>query len=186
MAIRTTRRARWFVSKVLPAPTSVTENGSRSKTRILLEKSSDPSAARGSAHEHRGMRMIDRNWAEAFASEWVDAWNAHDLERILSHYTDDFEMASPLIVERMGVASGRLKGKEAIRRYWGQWLAGTPDLRFELTAVMVGVNSLAIVYKSVTAGRTVIERIEFDDHRKAVEAEALYGPLEARSEEHTA
>jgi len=123
--------------------------------------------------------MIDRNWAEAFAREWVDAWNAHDLERILSHYTDDFEMTSPLIVERMGVASGRLKGKEAIRRYWGQGLAGAPNLRFELLQVMVGVNSLAIVYKSVTAGRTVIERIEFDDHGKAVQAEALYGPLEA-------
>jgi hypothetical protein len=31
----------------------------------------------------------------------------------------------------------------------------------------------------VTAGCTVIERIEFDDHGKAVQAEALYGPLEA-------
>jgi hypothetical protein len=100
----------------------------------------------------------------------------HDLDRILSHYTDDFEMTSPLIVERMGVASGRLKGKDMIRRYWGQGLAGTPNLRFELLAVMVGVNSLAILYRSVTAGRTVIERIEFDDHRKAARGEALYGP----------
>ena len=54
-------------------------------------------------------------------------------------------------------------------------MAGTPNLRFELLQVMVGVNSVAIVYKSVTARRTVIERIEFDDHRKAVRAEALYG-----------
>ncbi len=119
--------------------------------------------------------MIDRNWAEAFAREWVDAWNAHDLERILSHYTDDFEMASPLIVERMGVASGRLKGKEAIRRYWGQGLAGTPDLRFELAAVMVGVNSVAIVYKSVTAKRTVIERIEFDDTERRCKLKRFTG-----------
>ena len=119
--------------------------------------------------------MIDRNWAEAFAREWVDAWNVHDLERIFSHYTDDFEMTSPLIVERMGVASGRLKGKEATRRYWGQGLAGTPNLRFELLAVMVGVNSLAILYRSVTAKRAVIERIEFDDHGKVVRGEALYG-----------
>src|SRR5713101_7332542 len=125
------------------------------------------------------MRMIDRDWTEAFAREWVDAWNAHDLERVFSHYTDDFEMTSPLIVERMGVASGRLKGKEAIRRYWGQGLAGAPNLRFELLQVMVGVNSLGIVYKSVTAGRTLIERIEFDDLGKAVQAEALYGTLEA-------
>src|SRR3989441_9324770 len=77
----------------------------------LFGNSSEPSGAMGSANEHRGMRMIDRNWAEAFAREWVDAWNAHDLERILSHYTDDFEMASPLIVERMGVAKRPVEGE---------------------------------------------------------------------------
>ncbi len=76
----------------------------------------------------------------------------------------------------MGVGSGRLKGKDAIRRYWGQGLAGTPNLRFELIGVMVGVSSLAILYRSVTARRMVIERIEFDGHRKAVRGEALYGP----------
>ena len=54
-------------------------------------------------------------------------------------------------------------------------MAGTPNLRFELLAVMVGVNSLAILYRSVTARRTVIERLEFDDHGKAVQGEALYG-----------
>ena len=84
-------------------------------------------------------------------------------------------MTSPLIVERMGAASGRLNGKDAIRRYWGQGLAGTPNLRFEPLAVMVGLNSVAILYRSVTARRTVIERIEFDDHGKAVRGEALYG-----------
>src|SRR5438876_10821997 len=78
--------------------------------------------------------MIDREWAEAFAREWVDAWNAHDLERILSHYTDDFEMASPLIVERMGVASGRLKGKEAfaatgVRGWLGHQTSGSSSCK---------------------------------------------------------
>src|ERR1700733_11419636 len=115
--------------------------------------------------------MIDRDWADSFAQEWVGAWNAHDLERIFSHYSDDFEMASPLIVQRMGVPSGRLKGKDAIRPYWHQGLAASPPLRFELLAVMVGVDSLAVLYRSVTAGRSVIERFEFDEHRLVVRAE---------------
>jgi hypothetical protein len=120
--------------------------------------------------------MIERAWAEAFAREWIDDWNARDLERILAHYADDFEMTSPLIVERMGVASGRLKGKEAIRPYWSQGLRATPALRFNLLDVLVGVNALAIVYESVTLARVVIERIEFDEQRRAVRAEALHGP----------
>lgn len=121
--------------------------------------------------------MIERGWAEKFAREWVDAWNAHDLERIFLPYADDFEMTSPLIVERMNVPDGRLKGKSAVRPYWSQGLALTPNLRFELQSVIVGVNSLAILYRSVTARRSVIELFEFDDHRKVVRAQALYGTV---------
>lgn len=120
--------------------------------------------------------MIDRGWGEAFAREWVEAWNAHDLDRVLSHYKDDFEMMSPLIVDWLNVPGGRLKGKDAIRSYWARGLAATPNLRFELLSVMVGVNSLAIQYRSATARRSVIELIEFDEHRLGVRAEALYGP----------
>lgn len=119
--------------------------------------------------------MIDRTWAEAFAQDWVAGWNAHNLERILSHYADDFEMTSPLIVQRMGVASGSLKGREAVGAYWAQGLAAAPDLRFVLREVMVGVGSIAIVYDSVTAGCTVVERLQFDGNMRAVRAEALYG-----------
>ncbi len=125
--------------------------------------------------------MIERAWAEAFAREWIAGWNAHDLDRILAHYAEDFQMTSPLIVERMGLVGGTLKGKEAVGRYWARGLAATPLLRFELIDVMVGVSSLAIVYDSVTLGRTVIERIEFDEERRAVRAEALHGPPRAAS-----
>lgn len=122
--------------------------------------------------------MINRDWAEAFARDWIAAWNAHDLERILTHYADDFEMTSPLIVERMGVPSGRLKGKDAIRAYWGQGLAKTPALQFDLMKVLAGVNSVAMLYRSLTAQRMVLERIEFDERLRGVRAEALHGPIE--------
>lgn len=122
--------------------------------------------------------MIDRSWAETFAKEWVDAWNSHDLERILSHYRDDFQMTSPLIVTRMGIQSGTLKGKEAVRKYWSQGLAMTPDLRFDLSNTIVGVNSIAVIYRSVTAKRVVIELLEFDETLKVVRAEALHGSQE--------
>jgi len=42
--------------------------------------------------------MIDKEFAEHFAADWIDSWNQHDLERILLHYTDDFEMSSPRII----------------------------------------------------------------------------------------
>jgi ABC-2 type transport system permease protein len=36
--------------------------------------------------------MMTREAAVRFAEGWAAAWNAHDLDRILAHYSDDFEM----------------------------------------------------------------------------------------------
>jgi ketosteroid isomerase-like protein len=121
--------------------------------------------------------MIECAWAEEFARDWVESWNSHDLERVLAHYADDFEMTSPLIVERFDIADGKLEGKDAVRRYWAQGLANTPKLRFRLIEVVVGVNSVAMVYESVTLARTVVEYIHFNEQRLGVRAEALHGPV---------
>lgn len=37
-----------------------------------------------------------KEFAQQFAKEWVQAWNNHDIEAILSHYTEDFEIESPI------------------------------------------------------------------------------------------
>ena len=121
--------------------------------------------------------MIERHWAEDFARDWIEGWNNHNIDHVLLHYADDFEMTSPLIVERFGIHDGKLKGKGAIRRYWVQGLANTPALHFKLIDVIVGVSSIAIIYESATLARTVIEYIELNEQRLAVRAEALHGSV---------
>jgi ketosteroid isomerase-like protein len=118
---------------------------------------------------------VDRAFAEDFAREWIAAWNSGDLERVLSHYTDDFEMRSPLIVERGFSPDGVLRGKDAIRPYWGAGIANAkPPLRFELIDVYGGINTVAIHYRSV--GRYyVVEVIELDEHRRAIRGSACRG-----------
>lgn len=93
--------------------------------------------------------MISREFADEFAHEWVEAWNAHDLDRILSHYAEDFEMSSPYIAQIAGEASGTLKGKAAVGAYWKLALARMPDLRFELVETLVGAHSLTLYYRGV-------------------------------------
>jgi len=53
--------------------------------------------------------------AKKFASEWIESWNSHDLDRILSHYSDNFEFTTPMIKVKLGFEAGTLKGKEVIR-----------------------------------------------------------------------
>jgi ketosteroid isomerase-like protein len=87
--------------------------------------------------------------ARRFAAEWYAAWNAHDLERILSHYADDVEMASPLVAELAGRADGRIVGKDALRAYFAAGLEKYPDLHFEPLELFAGVDSLVLRYVSV-------------------------------------
>ena len=42
--------------------------------------------------------MMTGTETHIWAKEWIEAWNAHDADRVLSHYADDFEMSSPYIV----------------------------------------------------------------------------------------
>lgn len=109
--------------------------------------------------------MIDRKWARAFAEEWIASWNAHDMDRILSHYTEDFEMSSPLIVERLGIAEGRLKGKSEVRDYWLPGLSMQPPLKFELIDVFVVISEITICYDSI-GRRRVAETLVFDGDGK--------------------
>ena len=41
--------------------------------------------------------VLSESEADAFVAEWMEAWNSHDLERILGHYADDVEYSSPFI-----------------------------------------------------------------------------------------
>lgn len=118
--------------------------------------------------------MITTAWAWQFAEEWIAAWNSHDLERILELYVDDFEICSPLIVERMNEPSGILRGKAAVRPYWARGLEAKPPLRFELLAVHVGVSKVGLVYRSV-GRRFVLEILTLDEARRITHEVALYG-----------
>ena len=110
--------------------------------------------------------MIDQQWAQAFANDWIASWNAHDMDRILSHYTDDFEMSSPLIVERLGLPEGKLKGKHAVGEYWLPSLSIHPPLHFELMEVFVGIEAITLYYNNV-GRRWVAETLFINGSGKA-------------------
>lgn len=81
-----------------------------------------------------------------FAEHWIGAWNAHDLEAIMSHYHEDVELVSPAAQQLLGIPGGRVIGKSALREYFRQGLAAYPQLRFELKDVLAGVESVVLYF----------------------------------------
>jgi hypothetical protein len=114
--------------------------------------------------------MIYNAFATHFVNDWIDSWNRHDLDRILSHYTDEFEMSSPIIVQMADEPSGTLKGKKAVGAYWAKALAAFPDLHFDHVATFIGANSMTLNFK--WARGPAAEVFLFDPDRKVTRAYA--------------
>ncbi len=119
------------------------------------------------------MNKIEPAFAKEFAQDWLEAWNQRDIERVLSHYTEDFEMSSPFIVQIMGESSGTLKGKEKIRAYWTKALERVPNLHLELLSTLIGTQSITLYYRGV-GGKLSAEVFHFGPDKKITKAFAHY------------
>lgn len=110
---------------------------------------------------------------QEFAKLWVDAWNSHDLEDILSHYSEDIEITTPMIVLAAGGKESSLKGKKAVREYWRTALEKFPDLHFDLIRSTAGVDSVALFYKSIM-DKHAVEVMFFNEEGKISKMYAHY------------
>ena len=118
------------------------------------------------------MPSLNADFALSFAHSWIEGWNQHDIDAVLSHYADDLELASPLISSIAGESSGVLQGKANVRLYWGKGLAQIPDLHFELKEVLTGVDSITLYYRGHRG--MVTEVLWFDSSEKVKKAWACY------------
>ncbi|MDX2118993.1 MAG: nuclear transport factor 2 family protein [Planctomycetota bacterium] len=121
--------------------------------------------------------MLTQPSVDAFTRDWLRAWNAHDLERILAHYTDDVVFSSPfgarLASSNDGTPDGILRGKPALRAYWQQALHRYPDLRFVPLGHTFGTDTLVIRYLSVH-DLVACEVMTLNDQHKVTRASATY------------
>lgn len=118
--------------------------------------------------------MLSDDFVHDFAHDWIAAWNAHDLPRVLSHYADDFEMSSPFIAQIAGESSGVLKGKAAVGAYWQAALEKFPDLHFRLIHTLKGANSIVLVYHSI-GDKLAAEVFYFNQEGLVYKAGGNYG-----------
>ena len=119
--------------------------------------------------------MLTPEFALAFSRTWYQAWNAHDLERIMGHYSPTIEHSSPFIARyNNDPACAPLRGKAAVAAYFGRALERNPTLRFDPLHTAVGVESVALVYRRMT-GELACETFFFDGSGKIQRSVSHYG-----------
>jgi predicted ester cyclase len=116
---------------------------------------------------------VTRDEAWDLANHWIAAWNAHDLDLIMTHYEDVIELTSPVAGQLLGTPGGTVVGKVKLRAYFQRGLEAYPDLHFHLEDVLCGVNSVVLYYTNQKGTHTG-EFMELSAAGKVVRVVAHY------------
>jgi ketosteroid isomerase-like protein len=120
-----------------------------------------------------GYPMLTDDRAKRYAHEWLAAWNAHDVERVLAPWHEQCVFRSPLVVRVTGDASATVRGKAALRTYWTRALGTASRLHFKLDTIFVGHDSVVLGYRNHRS-QVCAEWHRFADDGATIEGAAHY------------
>ena len=71
----------------------------------------------------------------SIAHLWFEAFNAHNLEKLLSLYDDEAQHFSPKLKILHPETNGLVTGKEALRTWWKEAFDRLPSLHYKITSL---------------------------------------------------
>jgi len=109
----------------------------------------------------------------SLAEHWIAAWNEHDLDRIMEHYSNDIEFEANTVVRRWQKPDGTLRGIAELRAHFRLGLQLAPELKFTLEDVFSAPSGYAVLYQRENGNR-VLDVVELNAEQKAVRVKAFY------------
>ena len=82
----------------------------------------------------------------SIAMLWFEAFNAHNLEKLLSLYDDEAEHFSPKLKIRHPETQGLVSGKDALRNWWKDSFDRLPTLHYKVTSLTSNADRVFMEY----------------------------------------
>ena len=82
----------------------------------------------------------------SIAMLWFEAFNAHNLEKLLSLYDDEAKHFSPKLKIRQPETNGLVAGKEALRTWWQDAFERLPSLHYKVTSLTSNADRVFMEY----------------------------------------
>jgi ketosteroid isomerase-like protein len=106
-------------------------------------------------------------------TDWIDAWNTHDIDRIMGHYADEVEFTAQTVVTRWNKADGKLKGKEELQQHFSKGLTLAPGIHFTVEEILYAPSGYAVLYRRENGNR-VLDAVELNEAGLATKVTAYY------------
>ena len=116
------------------------------------------------------MYTMDKN---EIIADWLDAWNCHDIDRIMAHYAEEIEFTAQTVVARWGKADGKLVGKAELRKHFEKGLELAPKIHFEADQILWSPIGYAVLYRREN-NNELLDAVELNAEGLAVKVTAYY------------
>jgi ketosteroid isomerase-like protein len=90
--------------------------------------------------------MMNPQTNEAIALKWFEAFNTHDLEKLLLLYHEDAKHFSPKLKIRKPETEGYIVGKNALREWWQDAFNRLPTLNYNVTSLTANNKAVFMEY----------------------------------------
>jgi len=87
----------------------------------------------------------------SIAHLWFEAFNAHNLEKLLSLYDEDAQHFSPKLKIRHPETKGLVTGKSELRSWWQDAFLRLPTLHYKVTSLTSNADRVFMEYTRTVA-----------------------------------
>jgi len=122
---------------------------------------------------------INDLFAKKHIRKWINAWNDHDLKKILSLYSEDILFSSPkvksVIPDRQ---SATITSKRELEEYFSHGLKKFPNLHFTPLDYFLKDGKVTLEYLGTPDNKiqwSVMEKFEFNTVGLIVKSNVYYG-----------
>lgn len=88
----------------------------------------------------------------SIAHSWFEAFNAHNLEKLLSLYDDEAQHFSPKLKVIHPETKGLITGKNALRIWWQEAFDRLPTLHYKVTSLTSSPERVFMEYVRIVEG----------------------------------
>jgi hypothetical protein len=111
---------------------------------------------------------------EQIVTQWLSAFNDHDLERLLDLYDDDAVHYSPKLKIRQPETNGFVKGKDALRAWWKDAFERLPELYYKVTTLTANDDRIFMEYTRQVPGEEDMLVAEVLEIKEKIAASRVY------------
>lgn len=93
---------------------------------------------------------------KAIAKKWFEAFNEHNLEKLLALYDDNAQHYSPKLKIRQPETRGFVMGKDQLRAWWADSFKRLPSLKYEVVKLTADEEQVFMEYTRFVDGEDVL------------------------------